>query len=59
MKLMCGSQILEHEAVKLTLPWLSQDVRDARPMGYLPRKGTNRWWNQPKRMKFVEINEDE
>ena len=29
-------------AVKLKLPWISQDVRDDKSVGYLPRKTTNR-----------------
>ena len=50
---MCGSQPLEQEVVKLKLPWIPQDVRDVRIVGYLPRKAANREWNQPKRTKFV------
>jgi hypothetical protein len=43
---------------KLKLPWRPQDVRDARAVGYLPRKAANREWNQPRRKKFVEVNKD-
>jgi hypothetical protein len=50
---MCGSQTLKQEAVKLKLIWTSQDVKDARAMGYLPRKDANSEWKQPKRIKFV------
>jgi hypothetical protein len=35
---MYGSQTPEQEAVKLKLLWRPQDVRNARAMGYLPRK---------------------
>ena len=43
------------EAVKLKpgLPWRTQDVRDARVVGYLPRRAAKREWNQPKRKKCV------
>ena len=37
----------------------SQDVRDARAVGYLLRKAANREWNQPRRKKFVVVNKDE
>jgi hypothetical protein len=37
---MCGSQTLKQEAVTLKLPWRPEDVRDARAMGYLLRKGS-------------------
>jgi hypothetical protein len=50
---------LEQEAVKMKLPWILQDVRDARAMGYLPRKAANREWNQTKRKKFVAVNKAE
>jgi hypothetical protein len=39
-EIMCGSQTLEQEAVKLKLSWRHQDVKDA--VGYLPRKAANR-----------------
>jgi hypothetical protein len=35
---MCGSQILKQEAVTLKLYWRPKDVKDARAVGYLPRK---------------------
>ena len=38
---MCGSQTLEQKAVKLKLPWRSQNVRDDRVMEYLLRKDAN------------------
>jgi hypothetical protein len=41
--------------VKLKLPRIPQDVRNARLMGYLLRKAANREWNQPKRKKFIAI----
>ena len=49
------------EAVKLKpgLPWRTQDVRDAKIMGYLPRRAANREWNQPKRKKCVAVTEAE
>ena len=40
--IMCGSEILKHEAVTLKLPWRPDDVRDARAMGYLQGKAANR-----------------
>jgi hypothetical protein len=33
--------MLEQEAGTLKLPWIPQDVSDARAMGYLPRKAAN------------------
>ena len=47
-----------HEAVKLKLglSWRSQDARDARLLGNLPRRADNREWNQPKRKKCVVVN---
>ena len=56
---MCGSQILEQEAVKLKLTWGPQDVIDAGATGCLPRKAANREWNQLTRKKFVAVNKDE
>jgi hypothetical protein len=53
---MCGSHILKQEAVTLKLPWRSQDIRDARAMGYLLRKVANREWDQPRRKKFVIVS---
>jgi hypothetical protein len=50
---MCESQTLKQEAIKLKLPWIPQDVRDVRDMGYLPRKAANWEWNQLKGTKFV------
>jgi hypothetical protein len=52
-------QTLEHEAVKLKLPWRLQDVRDTRVVGYLSRKAANWEWNQPKGKKFVSVNKYE
>jgi hypothetical protein len=34
-EIMCESQTLGHEAVKLKLPWILQVVRDVRVMGRL------------------------
>jgi hypothetical protein len=48
---------LRHWNKKLT--WRPQDVKDARAMGYLPRKAANREWNQPRRKKFVAVNKNE
>jgi hypothetical protein len=39
---MCGSQTLKQETVTLMLSWRSQDVQDARAIGYLLRKAANR-----------------
>ena len=36
-KIMCGSQTLEQEAVKLKLTWGSQNIKDTRAIGCLPR----------------------
>ena len=49
------------EAVKLKpgLPWRTQDVRDARVVGYLPRRAANREWNQPKRKKCAAVSKAE
>lgn len=46
-----------HEAVKLKagFPWRTQDIRDARVMGYLPRIASNREWSQVKRKKHVAV----
>lgn len=41
-KIVCGSQILEQEDVKLKVLWIFQDVGDARVMVYLPWKVVNR-----------------
>ena len=45
--------------MKLKLPWIPQDVRDARATGYLLRKAANREWKQPKGKKFAAVNKDE
>jgi hypothetical protein len=39
--------------VKVGIP---QDVRDAKAMGYLPRKVANREWNYLKRKNCVAVN---
>ena len=41
--------------VKTGLSWRPQDVGDARAVGYLSRKATNREWNQAKRKKCVIV----
>lgn len=48
-----------HEAVKLKpgLPQKSQDVGDARAMGYRPRRAANRVWNQAKRAASLQSTE--
>ena len=38
---------------KFKVPWILQDIRDARAIRYLPRKATKRKWNQPKRKNCV------
>ena len=58
-KIMCGSQTLEQEAVKLKLPWRPQDVRGARVTGCLPRKAANREWKQLKGRNCAAVNKDE
>jgi hypothetical protein len=45
--------------VKLKFTWRPQDVKDARAVGYLPRKTAHREWSQPRRKKFVAVNKDE
>ena len=45
--------------MKLKFTWRPQDVKDARAVGYLPRKTAHREWSQPRRKKFVAINKDE
>lgn len=45
--------------VKDCLPWRPQEVEDARGMGHLQRKATNRKWNPPKRKKGVTVNKAE
>ena len=50
---------MKEEAVTLKLPWRPKDVKDARVERYLLRKATNREWKQPRRKKFVAVNEDE
>lgn len=49
------------EPVKLNpgLPWRTQDVSDARLVGYLPRSAANRAWNQSKRKTCVVVNKAE
>ena len=49
------SQTLKQEAVTLKLPWRLKDVKDARAMGYMLRKGANTEWNQPRRKQFVAV----
>jgi hypothetical protein len=57
-KIMCGSQTLKQEAVRLKLPWIPQDVQVARALGYLQRKAARRECNQSRRKKFDAINKD-
>ena len=56
---MCGSQTLKQEAVTLKLPKRPKDVKDARAMGYLPRKDANKKWKQPKRKNCVPVTKAE
>ena len=49
------SQTLKQEALKLKLPWRSQDVRDIKSKGYLLRKADNREGKQPKKKKCVVV----
>jgi hypothetical protein len=53
-KIMCRSQTLEQEAVKLKLTWRPQDVKDARVMGYMLRKVAKREWNQPRQRNLLQ-----
>ena len=45
--------------VKSALLWRTQNVVDARTVGYQPSKATNREWNQLKRKKCVAVNKAE
>ena len=47
-----------HDSVKGKpgLPWRPQDVKDARAMGYLPRRAAKRKWEQPRREKCAVVN---
>lgn len=56
---MCGSKILEKEAVKLRVLWIPQDVRNARVVRYLPKKVVDREWDQLMRKKCVTVNKIE
>ena len=51
--------LCEAVVVKPGLPWRSQDVGDARAVGFMLRKVANREWNQPKRKKYVAVNKAE
>jgi hypothetical protein len=53
------SQTLKQEAVTWKLPWRPKDAKDARAIGYMVRKATNRKWYQPRRKKSVAVNKDE
>jgi hypothetical protein len=46
------------EAVKMKprLLWTSLEIRDARAMGYLPRRAANRNWKQLQRKKCAAVN---
>ena len=35
---------------------ITQDVRDPRVTGYLPRRATNQKWNEPKKKKCATLN---
>jgi hypothetical protein len=48
------SQTLKQEAVTLKLPWRLKGVKDARAMGYMLRKTSNREWNQPRRKQLLQ-----
>jgi hypothetical protein len=45
--------------VKPGFHWQPKDGRDARVVGYLPRRAANRVWNQPKREKCIAVNKVE
>ena len=45
--------------MKLGLPWRPREVRDARALGYLRRRGANRERNQSKRKKCAAVNKAE
>jgi hypothetical protein len=42
---------------KFDLSGRSFVVSNARSVGYLPRKAVDREWNQPKKEKYVAINQ--
>ena len=52
-EIMCGSQTLEQEAVKLKLPCRSQNVRDSRALDHLPRETANREYRSIPRERIV------
>ena len=56
---MCELHTLEKEAEKLKIHKRPPNMKDARAMGYLPRKAANREWKQSKGMNFVVSNKDE
>jgi hypothetical protein len=58
-EIMCGSQILKHEAVTLNLPRRSQNVQEARAAGYQLTKAANSEWNQPRKKNFVAVEKEE
>ena len=56
---MCRSKTLEHEAVRLKVPWRPKNIKDVRAMGYLLKTAANRKKNLPRRKKFIVVNKDE
>jgi hypothetical protein len=58
-RIMCGSQIMEQEVVKLKLIWKTQSFKDARAVGYLNKKATNKEGKELRKMKFVAVKNDE
>ena len=58
MSLNGGLDRLLREAVKLNpgLSWRPQEDGDARAIGYLLKKATNRKWNQSNKVKCVVVN---
>ena len=49
--------LFEMVRVKPEVPWRHQFLGESRFVGYLPRKAVDREWNQPKKEKYVAINQ--
>ena len=57
--IICGSQALEQENIKLKLSWIPHYVRDIRDLGHLLRRDAKRKWIKTKKKKFVAVIKDE
>ena len=45
--------------LKPGLPWRTEDIREARALGYLLRSTSDREWNHPRRKKCVAVHKAE